>query len=84
MNIIARTNSNLIAPGTDLNFTAEDIAERESGSKWVLVVEQMQCAVIWSVKGCFLIMYNRLTFVSPLLQKSPWSNTYSSCLQHES
>ncbi|KAM0656998.1 hypothetical protein ACHAPH_007147 [Verticillium nonalfalfae] len=61
MNIIARTNSNLIAPGTDLNFTAEDIAERESGSKWVLVVEQMQCAVIWSVKGCFLIMYNRLT-----------------------
>ncbi|KAM0326596.1 hypothetical protein ACHAQA_006465 [Verticillium albo-atrum] len=61
MNIISGVNSNLIDPNDTTVLTPENIAEREYGSKWVLVVEQMQCAVIWTVKGCFLIMYNRLT-----------------------
>ncbi|ROT40449.1 hypothetical protein SODALDRAFT_330164 [Sodiomyces alkalinus F11] len=61
MNIISHTNSNLIDPADTSPLTPESIAEREYGSKWVLVVEQMQCIVIWTVKICFLLMFNRLT-----------------------
>ncbi|KAL2753522.1 hypothetical protein ACRALDRAFT_2029333 [Sodiomyces alcalophilus JCM 7366] len=61
INIISQTNSNLIDPADTSPLTPESIAEREYGSKWVLVVEQMQCIVIWTVKICFLLMFNRLT-----------------------
>lgn len=40
-----------------------EIDERIRGSKWVLVVEQMQIITIWTMKYCLLLMYNRLTYV---------------------
>lgn len=40
---------------------ADDISRRISGSKLMIVVEQMLILVIWACKGCLLIMYHRLT-----------------------
>ncbi|KAF2133854.1 hypothetical protein P153DRAFT_281061 [Dothidotthia symphoricarpi CBS 119687] len=60
--IQARTHTNLLAPDFDINaLTPQDISEREYGSKIVIIVEQMQIAVVWSCKACLLIMYHRLT-----------------------
>ncbi|KAH7125039.1 hypothetical protein B0J13DRAFT_566123 [Dactylonectria estremocensis] len=61
MSVISRTSSNLIDPNDDTELTPENIKERIVGSKWVLVVEQMQILTIWTVKICLLLMYNRLT-----------------------
>lgn len=61
MNIIARTSSNLMDPSEPTELTPSEISEREFGSKMVLVTEQMQLLTIWLVKGCLLIMFNRLT-----------------------
>lgn len=62
MNIVANTNSNLIPPGIDVNeFSQQDINDRIYGSKLVVVVEQMQCITIWSLKGCLVFLYYRLT-----------------------
>src|ERR1700761_7350950 len=55
LNIVSHTSSNLIAPGEDVNsFTKAEIEGREYGSKLVLVVEQMQCITVWSLKACLL------------------------------
>jgi len=62
LNITANVNTNLFEPGFDFgSLTAQDIKDREYGSKMVLVVEQMQCITIWMTKACILIMYMRLT-----------------------
>ena len=63
MSIISQTSSNLIDPNENVVLDAAEIATREYGSKWVLVVEQMQISTIWLMKYCLLLMYNRLTFV---------------------
>lgn len=64
MHIIVHTSSNLIAPGEDVSdFSQEDIDSRVFGSKLVLVVEQMQLVTVWLIKSCFLLMYNRMTYV---------------------
>ncbi|KAF2260059.1 hypothetical protein CC78DRAFT_473806, partial [Lojkania enalia] len=61
-NIEARSHSNLLPPGFDINsLTPQEKADREYGSKIVVVVEQMQIAVIWACKACLLILYHRLT-----------------------
>ena len=61
INIQTYTPTNLINPADDIVLTPEDIQEREYGSKLVLVTEHLQMVVIWSVKGCLLILYSRLT-----------------------
>lgn len=63
MSIISQTSSNLIDPNEKVILDAAEIARREYGSKWVLVVEQMQIMTIWLMKACLLLMYNRLTYV---------------------
>lgn len=63
MSIISQTSSNLIDPNEKVVLDAAEIARREYGSKWVLVVEQMQIMTIWLMKACLLLMYNRLTYV---------------------
>ena len=63
MNVVVKTSSNLIDPKVPIQLTPDVISEREYGSKMVLVVEQMQCITIWTVKACLLIMYSRLTSV---------------------
>ncbi|KAI0506398.1 hypothetical protein F5B22DRAFT_453168 [Xylaria bambusicola] len=61
MNILHTTNTNLIDPQNPPILTPQEIDSRVYGSKLVLVVEQMQIATTWLVKGCLLIMYSRLT-----------------------
>ncbi|KAF5962741.1 integral membrane protein PTH11 [Fusarium bulbicola] len=61
MSIVSQTSSNLIEPSEHVVLDAHEIKTREYGSKWVLVVEQMQIATIWLMKYCLLLMYNRLT-----------------------
>ncbi|KAF5007036.1 hypothetical protein FDECE_6620 [Fusarium decemcellulare] len=61
MSIVSETSSNLIDPADRKELTADNIKERIYGSKWVLVVEQMQIITIWTMKYCLLLMYNRLT-----------------------
>ncbi|KAF4341626.1 integral membrane protein PTH11 [Fusarium beomiforme] len=61
MSIISETSSNLIDPSEHVVLDAHEIKTREYGSKWVLVVEQMQITTIWLMKYCLLVMYNRLT-----------------------
>jgi hypothetical protein len=63
MNIVSHTNSNLIDPNDHAELTPEGIKERVFGSKLVLVVEQMQCLVMWTIKACLLILYSRFTSV---------------------
>ncbi|RSL91341.1 hypothetical protein CEP51_000311 [Fusarium floridanum] len=60
--VLTYTPTNLIPPGekVDLN-DKENIADRQYGSKLVLVTEQMQMFTLWGVKGCLLFMYGRLT-----------------------
>ncbi|KAF2274991.1 uncharacterized protein EI97DRAFT_380272 [Westerdykella ornata] len=61
-NVEIKTRSNLLPPGFDITaLTAEEISDRQHGSKVVIVVEQMQIAVIWGCKTCLLILYYRLT-----------------------
>jgi hypothetical protein len=66
MSKIVVTSSNLIPPGEDVSqYSEAEIKSRITGSKYVLVVEQMQIATIWLVKACLLIMYFRMTTVLP-------------------
>lgn len=60
--VLTYTPTNLIQPGikVDLN-DKQNIADRQYGSKLVLVTEQMQMFTLWGVKGCLLFMYGRLT-----------------------
>jgi hypothetical protein len=61
-NILAKSNSNLLPPEFPLSsLTSDAISERQYGSKIVIVVEQMQIAVVWANKACLLILYHRLT-----------------------
>ncbi|KAJ4308118.1 hypothetical protein N0V84_012287 [Fusarium piperis] len=61
MSIVSQTSSNLIDPNDKHVMSQAEIDERIRGSKWVLVVEQMQIITIWTMKYCLLLMYNRLT-----------------------
>lgn len=66
MSKVVNTSSNLIPPGEDVGqYSQAEIDARVLGSKFVLVVEQMQIATIWLVKACLLIMYFRMTAVLP-------------------
>lgn len=57
-----KTQSNLLPPSFDFStLTADELSRRRLGSKYVVVVEQTQIAVIWSCKACLLNMYHRLT-----------------------
>jgi hypothetical protein len=62
INIEARYNSNLIAPGLSIDsFTPQERADRIHGSKLTLVVEQLQLCNVWLVKTCLLFLYFRIT-----------------------
>jgi hypothetical protein len=63
INIVNHTSSNLLEPGSDIaTMSQSQRNERIYGSKLILVVEQMQLATIWLVKGCLIILYYRLTY----------------------
>ena len=61
LNICADVSTNLITPEDAANLTSQDVRDRVYGSKCVLVVESMMCAVQWGTKACLLLLYYRLT-----------------------
>jgi len=61
LNICADVSTNLIAPDEVASLTPQDMSDRVYGSKCVLVVESMMCAVQWGTKACLLMLYFRLT-----------------------
>ncbi|KAL5445401.1 hypothetical protein PMIN06_008101 [Paraphaeosphaeria minitans] len=57
-----KAGSNLEPSGFDWGaLSPRDTSRRVYGSKLMIVVEQMMILVIWSCKGCLLVMYHRLT-----------------------
>jgi len=64
INVSGRTATNLMEPGTLETLTPEDIQTRIYGSKIVILLEQSMLILIWGIKGCMILMYNRLTYVS--------------------
>lgn len=65
VHILSYTPTNLINPADGIVLTPADIELRAYGSKLVLVVEETQMFTIWAIKGCFVLMYTRLTYVGP-------------------
>ncbi|PWW79022.1 hypothetical protein C7212DRAFT_275374 [Tuber magnatum] len=61
INVSGRTATNLMEPGTLETLTPEDIKIRIYGSKIVILLEQAMLILIWGIKGCMILMYNRLT-----------------------
>lgn len=64
INVSGRTATNLYEPGTLETLTPEDIETRIYGSKIVILLEQSMLILIWGIKGCMILMYNRLTYAS--------------------
>ncbi|KAG0126459.1 hypothetical protein HOY82DRAFT_628048 [Tuber indicum] len=61
INVSGRTATNLLEPGTLETLTPDDIQVRIYGSKIVILLEQAMLILIWGIKGCMILMYNRLT-----------------------
>jgi hypothetical protein len=67
INVVMRSNTNLLGKGEPVPTLPADIQSRITGSKWVIVLEQSAIQTCWGNKACFLIMYHRLTYVICLL-----------------
>ncbi|RPB05133.1 hypothetical protein L873DRAFT_1757933 [Choiromyces venosus 120613-1] len=61
INVSGRTATNLLEPGVLETLTPSDIEARIYGSKIVILLEQSMLILIWGIKGCMILMYNRLT-----------------------
>jgi hypothetical protein len=57
--------SNFLSPDELASLTPESREARIVGSKWVLVSEVMMVLTIWTCKVCMLLIYKRLTQVTP-------------------
>lgn len=57
--------SNLMNDKDIENLTPAIKSERERGSKWVFVSEHAFILAIWAMKACMLVIYARITYVSP-------------------
>ncbi|KXG49336.1 uncharacterized protein PGRI_032060 [Penicillium griseofulvum] len=53
--------SNLMTEEDKLSLTDQIIKERVRGSKWVFVSEHSFILCVWSLKGCMLVIYARIT-----------------------
>lgn len=69
--------SNLMTEEDKKNITPAMRAERERGSKWVFVSEHAFLLCIWSLKGCMLVIYSRITYVNDLITR--WRLSYALC-----
>lgn len=63
MNIVAFSDTNLIAPEDLDTLTPDSINSRIYGSKLVLLVEQCMITTQWGCKICLLLLYSKLTYV---------------------
>lgn len=58
--------TNFMSEEEAASLTPESTRIRIIGAKWVFVTEQSLMASVWSMKGCMLIVYARLTYVASL------------------
>jgi hypothetical protein len=49
-------------------MSPEEIHRRELGSKWLFTGWNTYVALIWTLKGCMLFFFNRVTYVIIRLQ----------------
>jgi hypothetical protein len=59
--IIFGGGSNYMTPDEIAAMTPQTKADRISGSKWVLVSEEVMVLCVWTCKVCMLLIYRRLT-----------------------
>jgi hypothetical protein len=59
--IIIGGGSNYMTPEDIAALTPQTKADRISGSKWVLVSEEVMVLCVWTCKICMLLIYRRLT-----------------------
>ena len=59
--IIFGGGSNYMTPEDIAALTPQAKANRISGSKWVLVSEEVMVLCVWTCKVCMLLIYRRLT-----------------------
>lgn len=59
--IVGGGGSNFMSDADIAALTPETTLARIEGAKWVFVSEQSLMASIWTMKGCMLIIYGRLT-----------------------
>ena len=58
--------SNFMTPEEEAALTPETIAERVSGSKWVVVLEEAMVLTVWTCKLGMLFIYRRITYDAPI------------------
>ncbi len=66
INEVAQNGSNFMSPEEAAALTPDKVQMAIYGSKMCLVLEMFALATIWMVKGCLLMLYYRLTWVTPL------------------
>jgi hypothetical protein len=73
-NEVAANGSNYVEEGETDGWTREQRDEAVWGSKMLVALEQGMVACLWLVKACLLILYWRLTYVSPspFTRGEPW------------
>lgn len=64
--IIFGGGSNYMTQEDILALTPETKHQREIGSKWVLLSEEVMVLTVWTCKICMLLMYKRLMYDLPL------------------
>lgn len=57
--------SNFMTPEEEAALTPETTAQRVTGSKWVLVVEEAMVLTVWTCKLSMLFLYQRITYAGP-------------------
>jgi hypothetical protein len=60
-------DTNLLLAGESVSdLSPAEIANRVTGSKFVFILTQFTEATRWSIKGCLLLLYSRITVGFPL------------------
>lgn len=52
-------------------MTSEEIQHRVLGSKWLFTGWNTYVALIWTLKGCMLFFFNRITYVTVAVLSYP-------------
>lgn len=61
VNKTAQNGSNYMSPEEAASLTPEEVSMAVYGSIMTLVLELFQLTAIWSVKGCLILLYYRLS-----------------------
>lgn len=59
--IVGGGGSNLMSAAEEAALTPSTISAHIEGAKWVFISEQALVLTVWSLKGCMLYIYFRIT-----------------------